>query len=255
MTRKTQQQKSQHKMSKQATIAAFAIAVATSMGGTESFAFRTSLNSSSRGSSSMLQMGLFDKFVAGGTGKDDLDDEFAKQQAILAQRRAPKAERDKYFENVEARRKRADDERNRNWSWQTKQYKKGEDPIDEWRKRREDGTISDLDNQYGDPKKIGGIPLPMASFGVGGEFGVGGKVSSMRIQIVDLRILFQYPINSFSNDRTLYLQHHYPLGTPLFSFIRGVLNFVSIASTNAIFIAFNYSPSQYWIIHLLIELN
>ena len=47
--------------------------------------------------------------------------------------------------------------------------------IDEWRKRRASGQISDLDDQYGDPKKIGGIPLPMASFGVGGEFGVGGK--------------------------------------------------------------------------------
>ena len=39
----------------------------------------------------------------------------------------------------------------------------------------QDGTISDLENQYGDPKKIGGIPIPGASFGVGGEFGVGGK--------------------------------------------------------------------------------
>jgi hypothetical protein len=125
-------------------------------------------------------MGLFDKFVAGGTGRDDLDDEFAKQQAILAQRQAPKSERDKYFQKVEERRKRADDERQQNWGWQTKQYKKGEDPIDEWKKRREDGTISNLDDQYGDPKKIGGIPMPMASFGVGGEFGVGGKVSSQR---------------------------------------------------------------------------
>lgn len=61
------------------------------------------------------------------------------------------------------------------WGWQTKTYKKGEDPIDEWRKRRASGQISDLDDQYGDPKKIGGIPLPGASFGVGGEFGVGGK--------------------------------------------------------------------------------
>lgn len=125
-------------------------------------------------------MGLFDKFVTGGTGKNDLDDEFAKQQAILAQRRAPKAERDKYFQKVEERRKKADDQRNSDWGWQTKQYKKGEDPIDEWRKRREAGTISDLDDQYGDPKKIGGIPLPMPSFGVGGEFGVGGKVSTTR---------------------------------------------------------------------------
>ena len=40
--------------------------------------------------------------------------------------------------------------------------------IDEWRKRRANGQISDLDNQYGDPKEQGGIPFPMASFG--GEF-------------------------------------------------------------------------------------
>jgi hypothetical protein len=47
--------------------------------------------------------------------------------------------------------------------------------VDEWKKRRADGSISDLENQYGDPKKIGGIPLPMASFGVGGEFGGTGS--------------------------------------------------------------------------------
>ena len=124
-------------------------------------------------------MGLFDQFRAGGTGRDDMDDEFEKQQAILAERRAPKAERDKYFRKVENRRIKADAELQKNWGWQTKQYKKGEDPINEWKKRREDGTIGDLEDQYGDPKKIGGIPLPMASFGVGGEFGLGGKVSTV----------------------------------------------------------------------------
>ncbi len=166
-------------MTKQTVLATMAIAVAaTNMGGVESFASHSVVLSPATSSSSQLQMGLFDKFVAGGTGKDDLEDEFAKQQAILAQRRAPKSQRDKYFQEVEERRKRADDERNSNWGWQTKQYKKGEDPINEWKKRREDGTISDLDDQYGDPKKIGGIPMPMASFGVGGEFGVGGKVST-----------------------------------------------------------------------------
>jgi len=163
-------------MPKQRVLAAMTMAAtAANMGGVESFAPHSVVLPSSASSSSQLQMGLFDKFVAGGTGKDDLDDEFAKQQAILAQRRAPKSERDKYFQNVEERRQKADDERNSNWGWQTKQYKKGEDPINEWRKRREDGTISNLDDQYGDPKKIGGIPLPMPSFGVGGEFGVGGK--------------------------------------------------------------------------------
>ena len=70
---------------------------------------------------------------------------------------------------------RVSQEQTEQWAWQRKQYAEGEDPIDEWRKRRASGQISDLENQYGDPKEVGGIPLPMASFGVGGEFGVGGK--------------------------------------------------------------------------------
>jgi hypothetical protein len=90
-------------------------------------------------------------------------------------RRAPKAERDKYFAKVEKAREEASAKQKELWGWQTKAYKKGEDPLDEWKKRRANGQISDLNDQYGDPKKIGGIPLPSASFGVGGEFGVGGK--------------------------------------------------------------------------------
>ena len=74
---------------------------------------------------------------------------------------------------IEKRRQAATKEQKDKWAWQTKKYAKGGDPIDEWKKRRESGQISDLDNQYGDPKEIGGIPLPGASFGVGGEFGVG----------------------------------------------------------------------------------
>ena len=119
--------------------------------------------------------GLFDgKFSAfGSASKQDLDQQWEAQQEILRNRRKPQAERDAYFEKIEQRRAEATKKQQQMWSWQTKQYKKGEDPIDEWKKRREEGTISDLDNQYGDEKKIGGIPLPMASFGVGGEFGVG----------------------------------------------------------------------------------
>jgi hypothetical protein len=112
---------------------------------------------------------------AGGSGRDRLDEEWEKQQEILALRRAPKSKRDDYFKKIEERRDDASKKQKDMWAWQTKNYKKGEDPLDEWKKRRADGTISDLDDQYGDPKKIGGIPLPMASFGVGGEFGVGGK--------------------------------------------------------------------------------
>mmetsp|Transcript_62738 Transcript_62738/g.181855 ORF Transcript_62738/g.181855 Transcript_62738/m.181855 type:complete len:220 (-) Transcript_62738:183-842(-) len=127
-------------------------------------------------SSSTQLLGWFDKnWSAGGSGKDRLDDEWQKQQEILARRRAPKSERDAYFRKVEETRKEASKKQSEMWAWQTKTYGKGEDPINEWKKRRQDGTISDLEGQYGDPKKIGGIPIPGASFGVGGEFGVGGK--------------------------------------------------------------------------------
>ena len=119
--------------------------------------------------------GWFDNFKTGGSGRDELDEQWEQQQAILAQRRKPKAERDAYFQKIEQRRNAASVEREQKWGWQMKQYKNGEDPLNEWKKRRADGSISDLNDQYGDPKKIGGIPLPMASFGVGGEFGVGGK--------------------------------------------------------------------------------
>lgn len=119
--------------------------------------------------------GWFDGFGAGGSGKDNLDEEWEKQQEILKFRRSSQGDRNKYFESIEERRVKASDKQKEMWAWQTKKYKKGEDPIDEWKKRRASGQISDLDDQYGEPDKIGGIPLPGASFGVGGEFGVGGK--------------------------------------------------------------------------------
>jgi hypothetical protein len=117
-------------------------------------------------------MGLFDKWTGSGDGKDSLDEQWEAQQEILKNRRKPQAERIAYFNKVEERRQQATTKQNEMWAWQTKTYKKGEDPLTEWKKRRTDGSISDLNDQYGDPKKIGGIPLPMASFGVGGEFGV-----------------------------------------------------------------------------------
>jgi hypothetical protein len=128
-------------------------------------------------SSSTELFGLFDQFQAGGSGRGRLDEEWEKQQEMLAMRRAPKKERDAYFKKVEETREVASKKQNDMWGWQTKNYDyaKGEDPINEWKKRRKDGTISDLEDQYGDPKTMGGIPLPGASFGVGGEFGVGGK--------------------------------------------------------------------------------
>jgi len=114
-------------------------------------------------------------FFGGGSGAKDLDEEWERQQELLKLRQASPEDREKYFKAVDDRRIKATQEQVDKWAWQKKQYAKGEDPIDEWRKRRASGQISDLENQYGEPEKIGGIPLPMASFGVGGEFGVGGK--------------------------------------------------------------------------------
>ena len=151
-------------------------AVSTASASSSAFVVPTNNNNAGGGVSTQLH-GWFDNFSAGGTGnsKESLDEQWEAQQKILAERRKPKSERDLYFKQIEERRKKASVEREEKWGWQTKNYKKGEDPINEWKKRRANGSISDLEDQYGDPKKIGGIPIPMASFGVGGEFGVGGK--------------------------------------------------------------------------------
>jgi len=77
-----------------------------------------------------LQMGLFDKFTAGGSGKDRLDEEWEKQQEILRRRRAPQAEREAYFGKIEKRRQKASQKQNDMWAWQRRDYAAGEDPID-----------------------------------------------------------------------------------------------------------------------------
>lgn len=115
------------------------------------------------------------RFFGGGSGAKDLDEQWEAQQELLRLRQASPAERERYFKSVEDRRIAATEEQIDKWAWQRREYARGEDPIDEWRKRRASGQISDLENQYGDPRTVGGIPIPSASFGVGGEFGVGGK--------------------------------------------------------------------------------
>jgi hypothetical protein len=133
----------------------------------------------SKHKSSTALNGLFDGFKTGGSGnsKEDLDAQWEAQQRMLKMRKGSTAEKNKYFEEIEERRMEATKKQKDMWSWQTKNYGKGEDPITEWKKKRKEGVISDLEDQYGDPKEVGGIPIPGASFGVGGEFGVGGKFS------------------------------------------------------------------------------
>jgi hypothetical protein len=146
-------------MKQSPAVATFVLVVASTVSGFVPFSASTS-RAEIDTSTTKLQ-GLFDGFRAGGSGRDRLDEEWEKQQAILKQRRAPKAERDAYFERIEQQRRLASKKQQEMWAWQSKTYKKGEDPLDEWKKRRAAGTISDLEDQYGDPKKIGGIPLPM----------------------------------------------------------------------------------------------
>mmetsp|Transcript_13487 Transcript_13487/g.38355 ORF Transcript_13487/g.38355 Transcript_13487/m.38355 type:complete len:234 (-) Transcript_13487:93-794(-) len=124
-----------------------------------------------------------------GRSKAELDAEWEAQQEILRRRRAP-VERETYFREINDRRNEETVKLQEDWGWQTRQYAKGEDPLDEWKKRRESGQIPDIEGQYGDPQEIGGIPLPMASFGVGGEFGVGGQFDNggrfdLRLPYVD----------------------------------------------------------------------
>jgi predicted ribosome quality control (RQC) complex YloA/Tae2 family protein len=63
-----------------------------------------------------LNMGLFDAWSAGGSGKDRLDEEWEKQQEILANRRKPQSERNEYFAKIEKRRQKASEEQSDMWS-------------------------------------------------------------------------------------------------------------------------------------------
>jgi hypothetical protein len=68
-----------------------------------------------------LNMGLFDgkafgQFSSGGSGKDRLDEEWEKQQEILANRRKPQSERNEYFAKIEKRRAQASKEQSDMWS-------------------------------------------------------------------------------------------------------------------------------------------
>ena len=62
---------------------------------------------------------------------------------------------------------------------------RGSNPLEAFKKRQTQGKVKPLG--YEDEPK-GGIPLPSASFGVGGEFGVGGKYDNG--QRFDLRLPF-----------------------------------------------------------------
>jgi len=109
----------------------------------------------------------------------EIDRAYAEQLEVAERRRNPEAYRRKLRE-TEARRARESEAFREKFAWQ-----QGANPLQEFLKRKKEGKIAPIG--YEDEPK-GGIPLPSASFGVGGEFGVGGKFDNgMRF---DLRLPF-----------------------------------------------------------------
>jgi hypothetical protein len=91
------------------------------------------------------------------------DEAFRKQQEILARRRDAKRN-EKYFEEVEKRRAELEAYR----AERVLKVKDGEDPLIPWKVMKEKGLIDDAgypDEEAGGAAE-GGIPLPMASFGI-----------------------------------------------------------------------------------------
>ena len=109
----------------------------------------------------------------------EIDRAYAEQLEVAARRKNPAAYKKRLAE-TEARRRKESEAFQEKFAWQ-----KGDNPLQEFLKRKKEGKIAPIG--YEDEPK-GGIPLPSASFGVGGEFGVGGKFDNgMRF---DLRLPF-----------------------------------------------------------------
>ena len=96
----------------------------------------------------------------------EIDRAYAEQLEVAERRRNPKAYARK-IQQTEKRRAQASREAYENIAWQ-----RGSNPLEAFKKRQQQGKVKKL--WYEDEPK-GGLPLPSASFGVGGEFGVGGK--------------------------------------------------------------------------------
>ena len=95
----------------------------------------------------------------------EIDRAYAEQLEVAARRKNPKASAE-YMRATEKRRRESSAAFADKFAWQRGK----EDPLVEWKKRQKEGKLNPLG--YEDEPK-GGIPMPMASFGVGGEFGDG----------------------------------------------------------------------------------
>lgn len=114
-------------------------------------------------------MGFFDDmFKKNEAAEAQKEEQMRAQQEILNRRRNPAASR-AYASELAARRQAANKKAQDSIAWQRTE---NVDPIIEFKKRKAAGNLNKMG--YEDEPK-GGLPLPMASFGVGGEFGLGGK--------------------------------------------------------------------------------
>lgn len=119
------------------------------------------------------------------------DEAYRLQQEILARRRDQKKNKE-YFEQVEKRRAELEEYRKE----RQLEVPEGEDPIIAWRKLKEKGLIPPAgypDEEPGGTAE-GGIPLPMASFGIP-KYDQGGRFD-MRLPHVCVRDTMQLSVFS-----------------------------------------------------------
>jgi len=117
-----------------------------------------------------VKMGLFDDLFGKNEEAEALKDQQMREQMEILNRRRNPAARRQYTDELSKRRNAANKDAIDKIAWQ--RSTDGVDPLVEFKRRKEEGRVNGIG--YED-EPTGGIPMPMASFGVGGEFGVGGK--------------------------------------------------------------------------------
>ena len=116
------------------------------------------------------------------------DEQWRIQQDVLKRRQSKEAT-NKYFDAVDANRQKAKQEQVTKWAFQRDPT---QDSLIGWKKLRDAGEIGDLKTGLGvdGKKREGGLPIPLPSFGLGGEAGVGGEYDNgerfdLRLPYVD----------------------------------------------------------------------
>ena len=112
--------------------------------------------------------------IFGSMFKPDADKQAAIDRAYAEQLEVAKARKDprnsaEHMRQTAERRQKSSEAFEEKFAWQRDTTK---DPLIAWKRRQQEGKLTPLG--YEDEPE-GGIPMPMASFGMGGEFGVGGK--------------------------------------------------------------------------------